>query len=280
MIIAFPDELIMMLPAPLSCMLFIVEMVLLAQAALWLFDKTGTAKWLGKNNEVAGIIFGAVGLVYSLILAFVIIAVWEDYNTLEKTIQTETDRLNSILSHTSTMPAQLKENFGQSITHYCDQVINNEWKMQDIGTDYPSAIPDMRLRLLNAVPRNSIQEKVFDVMDKDLSAVSDLRRERLTHTHSQMPPLIWLILQAGAVILVVFSFFFYVPSNRMKRIYLTFLVSSVAMCLFLVYTLDHPFSGPASVSDGPYRKVREEVQGYLRSDGQLQLQTAAFVNNK
>jgi hypothetical protein len=280
MTIALPDGLLMTLPAPLACMLFVLEMVLLAQAALWLFNCVGGRKWLERNNEVTGIIFGTVGLVYSLILAFVIIAVWEDYNNLEKTIQTETDRLNSILSHTSTMPPQLKKSFGQSIALYCDQVVNSEWNMDETGTDHPSAIPALRLCLLGTVPQNNMQEKVFDVMDKDLSAVTDLRRERLSHSHSQMPKLIWQILQAGAVILIVFSFFFYVPSTRMKRIYLTFLVSSVSMCMFLIYTLDHPFIGPAGVSNQPYRKVQQEVQAYLRSDGQVELQAPALVNNK
>lgn len=271
MTIALSDNLLIMLPAPLVCLVFIVVMVLLAQALLWLFNNLGARKWLEPNNEVAGIIFGAIALVYSLILAFVIVAVWENYNDLEKTIQTETDGLNSILSHTSTMPAQMKADFGQAILNYCNKVVNEEWTMQDTGIDHPSAIPSLRLRLLTTQAGSSTEEKVFDVMDKDLSAVTDLRRERLAHTHSQLPPLIWEILQAGAVIMILFSFFFYVPSIRMKRIYLTFLVSSVSMCMFLIYTLDHPFKGPAAVSDQPYRKVQQLVLVYLHTDAGVPL---------
>lgn len=265
------SDLLITLPAPFACLVFIVVMVLLVQALLWLFNKLGAGKRLEPNNEVAGIIFGAIALVYSLILAFVIVAVWENYNDLEKTIQTETDRLSSILSHTSTMPPQLKKDFGQSIAGYCDKVVNEEWTMQDTGVDHPSAIPGLRLHLLTTQAHNSIEEKVFDVMDKDLSAVSDLRRERLSHTHSQLPQLIWEILQAGAVIMILFSFFFYVPSARVKRIYLAFLVSSVSMCMFLIYTLDHPFKGPAAVSSQPYKKVQQEVVAYLHPETETPL---------
>lgn len=254
---------IIALPLGLVCILFTTAMIFISQAGLWLFNLCIRRNKLEQNNEVSGIVFGALGLLYSLILAFVIVAVWEDYNDLNKTIEAETDKLNSILAHTGNLPDNLKEIVGKSIFDYCNQVINQEWQMQQTKTEYPSAIPVLRQQLLNIQPENEMQERIFDVVDKDLSSVSDLHRERLAHTHSQMPQLIWQILKAGTIILILFSYFLQVFSVKLKRLYLAFLVTTISMCMFLVYSLDHPFDAQEGVSNQPYRNVQQEIKAYL-----------------
>ena len=263
MTIDLPGDSSISVPQWVTCILFVIGMVIIAQVGLWLFNKLGWQAGLEQNNEVTGIIFGAIGLIYSLMLAFVIVAVWDDYNNLDKTIETETDRLNSILAHTSNLPDKLKAIVGKSIYDYCDQVVNQEWRMQKTRIEYPSAIPVLRQELLNIQPESQIQERVFDAVDKDLSSISDLHRERLSHTHTQMPPLIWQILKAGTIILIVFTYFFHVPSDRLKRVYLTFTVVSVSICMFLVYSLDHPFDGQDGIDNQPYRNVQQELKSYI-----------------
>jgi len=263
MLVNLPGGLVLSIPAPVMCVLFILGMLLIAQAGLWLFNKWHRHEKFEKNNEVAGIIFGAVALIYSLILTFVIVAEWDDYNELDRTIQAETDGLNSILAHSSTLPDTLKELIINSIDDYCNQVINQEWKMQEKKLNHPSAIPILRQALLTTVPENVLQQRILDALDEELSNISDLHRQRLTHTHSQMPSLIWQILKAGTVLLILFSYFFHVSSIKLKRVYLSFLVASVSMCMFLVYSLDHPFDEQDGVSNQSYRNVQKEIRAFL-----------------
>ena len=212
---------------------------------------------------MAGIVFGAIGIIYSLILAFVIVAVWDDYDDLNKAIQTETDNLNSILAHTYALPDSVRQVVGKSIYNYCDQVIEQEWQMQKAEINYPSAIPILRLALLTTPSQNETQARIFYVIDQNLSSISDQRRSRLSHTNSQMPDLIWYVLKAGTLLLISFAYFFQVPSLKLKRVYLGFLVTAISMCMFLIYTLDHPFDQQQGVSCGAYRIVQEECKAYL-----------------
>ena len=50
-------------------------------------------KWgvdrLKLNNEVAGFKFSVIGVLYAVLLAFVVIAVWENYNATETAIRNE-----------------------------------------------------------------------------------------------------------------------------------------------------------------------------------------------
>lgn len=242
---------------------YTVLFVLAAQAGLSVFNRLGLLQKHAAGNEVTGIFFGAISLIYSLILAFVIVAVWEDYENLDKTIESEADKLNSILSHSVTLPDTTRQRVTSAVFAYCHRIIDDEWKMKHRQEkDQPSAIPDMRLMLLKAKPHNQSEQTVFTVIDTDLSNISDLRRSRLNHNTSHVPDLVWLILKSGSVMLVVFSYFFEIASLPVKRIYLFFLASCIAMCMFLVYTLDHPFTGSAMVSITPYEDVLAELKQY------------------
>lgn len=241
--------------AILQCALFVAVIVLLSLVGLYIFSRWWYSKNITRSNEFIGIFFGALSLIYSLLIAFVIIAVWEDYEELNQTVEKETDQLSSIISHTATLPDSLKIPVTNAIASYCNMVIN-EWSQQKDHTDSSaSAIPSLRLFLLQSQPQGRLQENVFNVVDENLSNISDLRRERLEHYRSHVPTLVWLILVAGSILVIVFSFFVYTESAQLKRIGVSFLSAMVAMSIFLVYTLDHPFSSSIRISEAPYKKV-------------------------
>src|SRR5262245_4966522 len=122
MIIALSDGTAGLFTSGISCLFFVLFCISISQAALLCFNLLRVHNKLQRNNEVAGIMFGAISLIYSLILAFVIIAVWGDYEDLDKTIQSEADKLNSIMAHSSTLPGNLKKELNTAIYNYCDQV--------------------------------------------------------------------------------------------------------------------------------------------------------------
>lgn len=260
MILATFRQLTNTLPTGVLCFLFVSSMVLLSQLGLSLFNKWNKRTRVTDNNEVAGIMFGALSLIYSLILAFVIVAVWEDYEELENNIQSETDKMNNIITHISIMPDSIKTPIQQALYNYCELVTTDEWDMDsDSIENQSSAIPSLRLMLLTIQQQNDFQQDVLAVVDDDLSQITDLRRGRLKHNHSQIPDLVWFILKSGTVLLIVFSYFFQVASMKLKRIYLSFLTSCLAMCLYLVSALDHPFDDNMQLSKKPYYNIQHAL---------------------
>lgn len=243
---------------------FIICAVLAANIGLSIF-KFPLHRLVEEDNTLAGIIFGTINILYSLILAFVMMAEWDDFSNLNNTIVSEGDKLNSIMAHSSNLPNTIKATIGSSLAHYCQQVIDQEWIMQERkAVDRSSAIPALRRMLLTTTSTDSLQEKVFKVIDDDLSAISDLRRNRLSLTHSQLPSLVWSILEAGAVMLVMFCYFFHVSSIKMQRLYLSFFVCLLAMCLSIIYNLDHPLSPGSGLDNTAYKKVLSELPSYYR----------------
>lgn len=252
----------------LKAISFIIIAVIAANIGLSVFKRFGNSLAREENNTLAGIFFATISVLYSLILAFVVIAEWDDYNALSETIASENDKLNSILAHSSQLPDTLKATIDHSLSMYCEQVIEQEWTIHErsAAIDHPSAIPVLRHLLLTTDPANKLQENVLKVLDDDLSAISDLRRNRLSHTHSQIPQMIWGILEAGAILLVAFCYFFKVTSRQLQRAYISFFVCLLAMCLSIVYHLDHPFSPGSGLDSSPYQRLLSELPSYYDPD--------------
>lgn len=248
-------------PTGIFFVLFVVFMITLSQAGRVVFTRWYKSRNLPHDNEVMGIIFGSLSLIYSLLIAFAIIAVWGDYEELNNTIEKETDKLNSILAHSTVLPDSINSIIRHTVTLYCKRVVNDEWTMQDAHIPHqPSAIPQLRLLLLNYVPQTKTQESIFFVLDENLSDISDLRRERLSHTRSHVPALVWIILQAGSLVVIAFPYLFHTNDVKLERIYVSFLSGMIAMCLFLVYMLDHPYTGSTQVSNVAYRRIIQAAQ--------------------
>ena len=58
-----------------------------------LFRTRMGAERLALNNEVAGFKFAVVGVFYAVLLAFVVVAVWENYRDTETAVRNETKAL-------------------------------------------------------------------------------------------------------------------------------------------------------------------------------------------
>src|ERR1044071_4814351 len=99
-------------------------LIITANGSLNLFDYWYKKKNLPHNNEIAGIIFGVLSLIYSLLVAFVIVAVWENYEDLNRTIEEEADDLNTVLIHSNTLPDSLRNPVVSSVKDYCKKIID------------------------------------------------------------------------------------------------------------------------------------------------------------
>ena len=61
---------------------------------------------LSLNNEVAGFKFAVIGVFYAVLLAFVVIAVWEDFRQTEATVRDEAKAAVDLHRITFALPAK------------------------------------------------------------------------------------------------------------------------------------------------------------------------------
>jgi len=231
-------------------------LIIIAHAGLSAFNIITKKKPVRHNNEVAGIIFGVITLIYSLIIAFARVAVWENYEDLNRVIEEEAEDLNTVLVHSNVMPDSLRKTVDTAIKNYCLKTINEEWGVSEEHVRFQqSAIPTLRMLLLRAQTDNEVQPNVQAVLDDHLTDITRLHLARLSHTRAYVPGLVWAILIIDSILTIFFSYFLFMESEQLKRIFLSFLWTMMATSLFLIYMLDHPFKGRGHVSKEPYEMI-------------------------
>jgi hypothetical protein len=110
---------------------WIVALVLTAAAEIFaiglmlLTRKISGLERLKLNNEVAGFKFAVVGLFYGVLLAFVVIAVWDEYRNTETAVRNEAKALVDLHRVTVALPLEAGIKIRQLLFTYTDHVRTN-----------------------------------------------------------------------------------------------------------------------------------------------------------
>ena len=107
-----------------------------------LFRRQMGAERLALNNEVAGFKFAVVGVFYAVLLAFVVVAVWEDYRDTEAAVRNEAKALVDLHQASYAMDEDVGGRMRKHLFSYAEQVRNDEWPSMARGQASGSAAGD------------------------------------------------------------------------------------------------------------------------------------------
>src|SRR6266481_1441013 len=252
------------LPPPIS--FFIVSAITTSFAlfGVYLVRKTYSADVLKENHEVAAIIFNAFGLFYGVMVAFVVFATWNGYDEATKNLKMEASEALDIFHTAAAFPDSPRKIIQQGVRNYISEVYNAEVpKMADGDLQLYSGGAHNSLRELFAqVDANSIPNReLYAEGLRCLHNLAQYRRMRIFAGNDTVPPVIWLVLLVGGVLAVSYTFFFGMKNIRAQYLITTTLTVTVTSILYLVFVLDHPFTGTSRVSLEPLTQAMEAMQG-------------------
>ena len=93
-----------------------------------------------------------------------------------------------------------------------------------------------------------------------MNNLAEYRRLRIFAGNDTVPPVVWLVLLVGGLFTVSYTFFFGMKNIKAQYLITTTLTVTITSILFLIYVLDHPFTGTSRVSTEPLREVMEVMQ--------------------
>ena len=236
-------------------------------SALRFIRKRFHEEQLKETHEVAGIVFNAFGLVYAVLIAFVVFAIWTSYNNSKQSVEMEAEKLSDLYLDATAFPDSMRHEIRAAVTEYTKAVVEQEWPAMSKGGRIPSTVIDAIRKIWAVYLKTDVKSlpntHIYDESIKQLNAMSEARRSRWFASRSNTPGVIWLVLIAGGVISVVYTFFFGI--KRAKAHYLMTGVLTVinTMVLFLIYILDNPFTGYNAISSEPLRTVLVMFQRML-----------------
>jgi Na+/proline symporter len=254
---------LLQLPPPVSFFIVSAVTTFLGLFGLHLVRKRYSAEVLKENHEVAAIIFNAFGLFYGVLVAFVVFVTWSGYDEATKNLQMEASEALDIFHSAEAFPDPAKKIIQQGVTDYIASVYNDEVQRMsqgDISLYTGGAHADLR-KLFNQIDVTSIPNKeLYAESLRCLNNLAQYRRMRIFAGNDTVPPVIWLVLLVGGVFAVSYTFFFGMKNLKAQYLITTTLTVMITSILFLIYVLDHPFTGTSRVSLEPLRQAMAAMQ--------------------
>ena len=120
------------------------------------------------------------------------------------------------------------------------------------------ALDDLYAATLSLAQSASRPQAVLLAVFNQLDSVTQARRARLHLAHGIVPTNLWVVLVIGGMLTVGFTFFFGTRNLQAQIAMTGILTLIVFMGLFVIVSIDHPFTGPVHISADPLRTVLED----------------------
>jgi len=254
---------LLQLTPPVSFFIVSAITTFLSLAGLYLVRRKYSAEVLKENHEVAAIIFNAFGLFYGVLIAFVVFVTWNGYDEATKNLQMEASEALDIFHIAEAFPDPAGKIIRQGLRDYVAAVYNDEvprLSEGDINLYSGGAHTNLRT-LFSQIDTTTLPNKeLYAESLRCLNNLAQYRRMRIFAGNDTVPPVIWLVLLVGGVFAVSYTFFFAMKNIRAQYLIATTLTVTVTSILFLIYVLDHPFTGTSRVSLAPLRQAIATMQ--------------------
>jgi cation transporter-like permease len=96
--------------------------------------------------------------------------------------------------------------------------------------------------------------------------LGDARRERLLAANGGLPTILWVVLIGGGVITIAFTYLFGLENTVVHTLMVASLALIIALSLFTVATLNHPFKGDVRIHPDAFEQVLDRFHESKLSD--------------
>jgi len=221
------------------------------------------------SQDAVAVMFAAVSVLYTVLLAFLVVLVWEQFNGAQERTEQEATKISNLLRDANAFPVPVRNGIQGRLVTYTQSVIDDEWKTMAQGK--PSALTAGKYRDVWAGyydfhPGTQQQEHFYDESIGKLNELGEDRRLRVISSESSIPAIMWVMLVVGGIVTIAYLYLFAIPDALLQAVMIGSVAGLLAFILFLILSLDHPFAGQVKVTPGAYQDIMNSYHagGYAR----------------
>ena len=229
---------------------------------LFFVRRTVGYRRLAESNDMAGAFFATVGTIYAVILAFMVFAVWSDFQEGEQLCDREANEIVTVARLTEGLPSEMNIELQNQLKVYTRAVIDDEWPQMDAGGESDLADHEMAALwpiVLRFEPSSERQKVVLDHTLAHLETLRQLRRSRLQRSREDLPPVLWSVLGFGGWVTLVCACLFGVSSGRLHAFQTAMLAGLLVFVLYAIAELKHPFQGRVRVQPTAFHSAMQQM---------------------
>jgi hypothetical protein len=248
---------------PVAIALIVVLAVVVALVGLVVVRRFVPSDQLAQHTDVAGYVYAVIGVIYAVILAFVVIAAWEEYRDARAAVADEASAVLNLAREANGWPAGDRVEVESALVAYARQVVDVEWPAMARGDFDPvndSVTVNQLWQALNDADASAAAKSAsYEVALLQLDDLGEARRNRLLLGQEGLPMSMAVILIIGAVVTVGFAYLFAVDDGRLHALMIASLAVLVSLLLLLQVQLGMPFQGVSAIEPTAMELVLAEI---------------------
>jgi hypothetical protein len=200
----------------------------------------------GDDTSHAVSLMQVVAAYIGILIAFAGVQVWQDFTDAQNGVHDEAASASQLYRDLAAYgPETLIAR--QNLRAYVASIVNDEWPLLAHGKG--SQKTDVALfNLFDSMgqirPKDRRDEVIYDQAFSKLNVLVDLRRDRLIHSESGMPMILWIVGLVGSILIVAYT------ATFKPTLVNVLMVSGISLALGLVFlfimVVDRPFMGEFS----------------------------------
>ncbi len=233
--------------------------VVLACGGHILFRRIVPYKALVAHNDVAGFTIAVIGVIYAVLLAFVVIVVWQQYNDSDTRYGEEVASIADVYAYTRELPPREGVDMRLRIRRYVGLMIDDEWPLMLHGgfsLRASKVIGSVQNELADKRPTDLRGALVQSQMLKSIREARDNRQHRLADNANSLPMVMWVALIAGAAVTVGFGYLFGVENFKAQLAMTGSVAVLIAFSFTILIELDFPFQRDSAIGPGRWQYLQ------------------------
>jgi hypothetical protein len=249
---------LLQIPPVIVGTLFVVVLVALSVLGLIVFRRAVSHTRLAEANGVSGQVFQLAGVLYAVLVAFVVVVAWEQFGDAEDATHSEATAIADLIRDSDALPARIRPQIQQELIAYTHDVVDNEFPRMRRGEaveDQSEALTRVWDSYMKVEPVTRAEISFYDESITRLDDLGSSRKVRISSGQSEIPAELWVLLIGGGAIVMAFTFMFGTQDLLVHASGVALTAALMAFVLYLIFALEHPFVGALSVKPDAYVDV-------------------------
>lgn len=228
---------------------------------------------LKPSNDIAGFIFATVGVIYGVMLAFVVIDVWEGYNSAYETSETESAAVILLYRNLNLYPNPVEiEKIIPMLKEYSISVVEKEYPNinamkwdSKTQASFEAHANYVRFReSLKFVNPHSLHEQaIFNRILQNMDQLTQARISKTLKAKEEIPGVIWFVVIFGACVVMGFVSLFGYEKRNIQIVLSLPLALIIGGIIEVIVAFSYPFVGQVSIHPDGYEYLIEAA-GWLK----------------
>jgi hypothetical protein len=195
------------------------------------------------ETESAVSLMQVVAAYIGILIAFAGVQVWQDFSDAENAVHQEASTAAQLYRDLATYGPETMST-RQDLRAYTASIVTDEWPLLSEGK--ASEKTEVKLfRLFDAIgklrPADNRDSAIYSEIFSNLNQLVELRRDRLMHSKSGMPMILWIVGLFGSILIVAYTATF--RHSRTNVLMIGGISVALGLVFLFILVVDRPYMG-------------------------------------